>query len=91
MVAGTTEHYHPNLRPDRAVQLPFYWFPIARSAVAQVRQTRPETSSVLDVREAPFHSPVHTPDSVAVMIMNDCMSPQPIEVPREPRKAALMP
>jgi hypothetical protein len=46
------------------------WFPIASSAVAQVKHMKPETSNSLDRLGAFFHSPVITPDRIAVMIMN---------------------
>ncbi len=38
-------------------------------AVAQVRETSPSPSGIVAERGAPFHSPINTPESVAVMIM----------------------
>src|SRR5882757_8398689 len=64
---------------------PFHRFPIANKVVATARQAKPDVSNSFDEAGALFHSPVTTPDSVAVMIMKIWNSPQPIEVPSEPR------
>jgi hypothetical protein len=64
---------------------PFHRFPIASKVVATAKQTKPDVSNSFDEAGALFHSPVTTPDSAAVMIMKIWNSPQPIEVPSEPR------
>jgi hypothetical protein len=51
----------------------------------------PVPRNVMARREADLHSPVNTPDKVAVAIMKIWSSPHPIEVPREPRNTALIP
>src|SRR5579862_580114 len=45
------------------------WFAIASSVVAPVKQTRPNPRRNPALRGAPFHSPIITPESAAVMIM----------------------
>ena len=44
-------------------------FAMESSAVAQVRDPSPKLSLSVAERGAPFHSPINTPESVAVMIM----------------------
>jgi hypothetical protein len=44
-------------------------FAMESSAVAQVRDPRPNPSRSAAERGAAFHSPINTPESVAVMIM----------------------
>jgi hypothetical protein len=46
-----------------------YRLPRASSMVAPVKHERPRLSSNVARRGARLHSPVHTPDRVAVMIM----------------------
>src|SRR5258708_7805034 len=65
--------------------------PDVNKSVAMIRSASPVLRNNLARPGAFLHSPVRTPDSVAVMIINIWNSPHPTEVPRGPRNVVLMP
>jgi len=65
--------------------------PDVNNSVAMIRSTSPVRRNNLARPGAFLHSPVRTPDSVAVMIINIWKSPHPTKVPRGPRNVVLMP